>query len=579
LSRTRKDKRNTSTTADDYTDTFSYDPMERVTRQATTVGASRTLDFAYDKPGNLTSKLSNVGADLDVTGYTYGTAGKPHRLTTVTIGGVANTLGYDANGNVVRYQKTGDWTWLDYDGQNNVTRITVGTSTDTPTPTARDEFWYTPDGERYLGRESWDDAGTQRTAITTYLGAFEEVRPAANSGYALFQRVQATPTVQWTWRITPGGTTSAFYRLLHRDHLGSVDVVSNSAGAVIAKTTFDPFGGRRASSWGSDITTAERNVLLGVDFEDANSPRGFTDHEQLNRTGFVHMNGRVYDPRIGRFVSPDPIVQAPGFSQSYNRYAYTFNSPLSFTDPSGFMAAFTINFGGRSGDPEGGGSRGPGSGGHGGGFGSPPNNITCDEIAPAELCTFGIDAWWGKLASFEVVLSDGSVNPIVVDAAAGVGDGATLGVSAVLRGLLDIESVDTDSDAYIRGVIFGTGIVVAASAGTGIPATVVRAETAVARSAVNANKLNHVFGSASHRLDDLVRASGGSHEAAYQAVQQAANQALREGRLIAGANGILPGGRSGAVLSVNGVNIQLVGGRVVNGEVQLGSFSRRFLRE
>jgi YD repeat-containing protein len=184
-----------STTADDYTYTFSYDPMERVTRQATTVGASRTLDFAYDKPGNLTSKLSNVGADLDVTGYTYGTAGKPHRLTTVTIGGVANTLGYDANGNVVRYQKTGDWTWLDYDGQNNVTRITVGASKETATPTARDEFWYTPDGERYLGRESWDDAGTQRTAITTYLGAFEEVRPAANSGYALFQRVQATPTV------------------------------------------------------------------------------------------------------------------------------------------------------------------------------------------------------------------------------------------------------------------------------------------------------------------------------------------------------------------------------------------------
>jgi hypothetical protein len=51
------------------------------------------------------------------------------------------------------------------------------------------------------------------------------------------------------------------------------------------------------------------------------------------------MNGRVYDPRIGRFVSPDPFVQAPYFSQSYNRYAYVFNSPMSATDSSGFFGA------------------------------------------------------------------------------------------------------------------------------------------------------------------------------------------------------------------------------------------------
>ncbi len=124
---TRKDKRNTSTTADDSTDTFSYDPMERVTRQATPVGASRTLDFAYDKPGNLTSKLSNVGADLDVTGYAYGTPGKPHRLTAVTIGGVANTLSHDLNGNLTPYTAaSGPHTWLTYDGRNNVRQIRGG---------------------------------------------------------------------------------------------------------------------------------------------------------------------------------------------------------------------------------------------------------------------------------------------------------------------------------------------------------------------------------------------------------------------------------------------------------------------
>jgi hypothetical protein len=48
------------------------------------------------------------------------------------------------------------------------------------------------------------------------------------------------------------------------------------------------------------------------------------------------MNGRVYDSWLGRFLSPDPFVQSPGFSQSYNRYSYCLNNPLRYTDPSGY---------------------------------------------------------------------------------------------------------------------------------------------------------------------------------------------------------------------------------------------------
>lgn len=67
------------------------------------------------------------------------------------------------------------------------------------------------------------------------------------------------------------------------------------------------------------------------------SARGFTDHEHLDAVGLIHMNGRVYDPELGRFMSADPFVQAPYNSQSYNRYSYVFNNPLSFTDPSGYQ--------------------------------------------------------------------------------------------------------------------------------------------------------------------------------------------------------------------------------------------------
>ena len=64
--------------------------------------------------------------------------------------------------------------------------------------------------------------------------------------------------------------------------------------------------------------------------------RGFTGHEMLDAVGLIHMNGRIYDPTIGRFLSVDPLVQEPQNLQNYNRYSYVQNNPLSLTDPSGF---------------------------------------------------------------------------------------------------------------------------------------------------------------------------------------------------------------------------------------------------
>ena len=59
-------------------------------------------------------------------------------------------------------------------------------------------------------------------------------------------------------------------------------------------------------------------------------------HELDVGIGWVNMGGRHYDPAVGVFIEPDPIVQAPLFSQSLNRYAYVFNNPLKLIDPTGF---------------------------------------------------------------------------------------------------------------------------------------------------------------------------------------------------------------------------------------------------
>ena len=303
------------------------DALHRLTRQATTGGSQRTLDFGYDGHGNLETKTSSVTGDLDASAYTYGTTGKPHRLTRVTLDGVANTLSYDANGNITAYDAaTGDDTAIVYDGQNRVTSITTGTTA------PKDEFWHGPDGSRFLRRETWTEDETTKSKLTVYVGAYEEVRRSD----ATVKRIRASGNVVRV-RVEPtSGTATERFEYVHRDHLGSVDRVTDGTGAAVSTlsaASFDPFGGRRAADWSGDEALGTSTNVLAL--QDERFSRGFTDHEGLHRTGFVHMNGRVYDPRIGRFLQPDPVVAAPHHSQGHNRYAYVANAPLSATDPSG----------------------------------------------------------------------------------------------------------------------------------------------------------------------------------------------------------------------------------------------------
>ncbi|MEO6682810.1 MAG: RHS repeat-associated core domain-containing protein [Ginsengibacter sp.] len=86
-----------------------------------------------------------------------------------------------------------------------------------------------------------------------------------------------------------------------------------------------------------------RNPVTQVVYGSAQQPelflgRNYTGHENLNWFGLINMNARLYDPVHGRFLAPDPYVQAPDFTQSFNRYGYGFNNPLKYNDPSGEIA-------------------------------------------------------------------------------------------------------------------------------------------------------------------------------------------------------------------------------------------------
>jgi RHS repeat-associated protein len=115
-------------------------------------------------------------------------------------------------------------------------------------------------------------------------------------------------------------------RYIHTDHLGSTDVITDENGQIKGRMSFAAFGNRRHADWDNPTS-----VLAGIE-----THHGFTGHEHLDEVGIIHMNGRLYDPQLGRFLSPDVQVQYPDQTQSFNRYTYVNNNPLSYTDPSGY---------------------------------------------------------------------------------------------------------------------------------------------------------------------------------------------------------------------------------------------------
>ena len=124
--------------------------------------------------------------------------------------------------------------------------------------------------------------------------------------------------------IRENGETN--YYLAFTDHLGSILSVTDENGNKVFNAGYD--------AWGKQTVL---HNYIGLH-------RGYTGHEMLNEFGIINMNGRLYDPVLGRFFSPDNYVQMPDNSQNFNRYSYCLNNPLKYTDPSGntFMEIFAF---------------------------------------------------------------------------------------------------------------------------------------------------------------------------------------------------------------------------------------------
>ena len=284
---------------------FTYDDLNRLTRSE--IGGA-VKHYSYDALGNITYK-TGIGS------YIYDSA-RPHAVASA--GG--KTMQYDANGNMVQgwnftagQARSQQWT-----SYNKPSRITQGTT--------QLDFFYGADRARFKQVNS-------NGKTTLYVGGlYEKEITATEITHVHFIRAGGDTVAIYKTKETPGGQSGgAETRYLHKDHIGSITAITDEQGQVVEQFAYDPHGKRRVAFDWSDTP---------VQIYAFETKRSFTGHEYLDDVGLIHMNGRVYDPDLGRFLSPDPIVQQSDNPQNLNRYSYVLNNPLSATDPSGFLFGF-----------------------------------------------------------------------------------------------------------------------------------------------------------------------------------------------------------------------------------------------
>jgi RHS repeat-associated protein len=161
-------------------------------------------------------------------------------------------------------------------------------------------------------RKHYSEDGTMEIKQNMFTGDVEFVTYIGGDGYT-------APVV-----LKSDGNVAEFI-YLHRDYQGSIVAITDHVGNTIEKRLYD--------AWGQaiKIEDGQGNSLAGFVVLD----RGYTGHEHLQSVGLIHMNARLYDPKLHRFLQPDNFIQDPSNTQNFNRYGYVLNNPLKYTDPSG----------------------------------------------------------------------------------------------------------------------------------------------------------------------------------------------------------------------------------------------------
>ncbi len=303
------------------TSTYGYDSLNRLTsesRNGAAIPGTQTMGWNYDSIGNMTTR-TEAGI---VNTYNYNPSGTgsllPHAVANIsgTVNGYSGPqYRYDANGNMTSGAGR-NVSWTSFNMAQTISKGAASLS-----------YLYGSSHER--AQETYTSGGVvQRT--TNYVAGMNGVTPffERDTGVAgtKMRNYIMTPTgIAAVMTFDGASTWSTQY--WHKDHLGSVSVVTDATGAVTERLAYEPYGKRRNVNG----TTDTYGTLVAT-----STDRGYTGQEEMDEVGLVNMNGRIYDPALSRFMSADSTVPHPNNPQSFNRYSYTRNNPLRAVDPTGF---------------------------------------------------------------------------------------------------------------------------------------------------------------------------------------------------------------------------------------------------
>jgi RHS repeat-associated protein len=288
---------------------YEYDSLDRLTREYITAGPENDLTvrgYAYNDAGDLTSK---TGAGT--FSYVPRTSGNGVELQSVG----DTTYTYDENGNQI--ERTGSlalrsYQKLDYNDFDMPYQITSGEEGIDRSVTSLE---YTATGQRVRERTTNSGITTERVYIGNLYQRTENMLTPSTAEHRYKVLVGSRQVAEIVRRGNDGEDDDIFY--LHDDHLGSTTGISDASGGF-EQRSYEPFGTMTSSGTATGVRSS------------------FTGHDADTAVGLVNARGRLYDPKIGRFISPDPFVTNPSSSQGWNRYSYVLNNPLTFTDPTGF---------------------------------------------------------------------------------------------------------------------------------------------------------------------------------------------------------------------------------------------------
>ena len=251
--------------------------------------------------GNITYK-SNTGT------YYYGQNAGAQAVTTIKTPSGALTYSYDANGNqTAQYTNRKQTRSISYTSFGKPLQIT--------TANAQTTYHYNANRKRF---EKTNQQGT-KTTTTYFMGNYEQETTTTPTQTTTTQKYYLAPNTLYTKTTTNGQTITNTYNLLTNNQ-GSITAITNKNCQTLQKYSYTPYG--------------EQTQTKGQTTPITN--KGYTGHEEIKSQNLIHMNGRLYDPTIGRFLSADPTIQHPTNTQNLNRYSYCGNNPINYTDPTGY---------------------------------------------------------------------------------------------------------------------------------------------------------------------------------------------------------------------------------------------------